>query len=174
MGGELRAGATGEPVPDGLVGCDERGCCQPARRTGASAPALAFFFQTLSCDFLGMDGRVCRGRRFSGHAVGQRARVLCAMSALSVDVARSWAFFSETADLFASRSVGSVARAARVEAWPGRGGLSSGNGHACTFHFGQGWMGVRLLAVVAGVVPGGDGPADAGRKQRKLNEGGRP
>src|SRR5580704_15856106 len=128
LGGELRAGDAGKPLSDGLVSSGERGYCRPSRRTGASAPTLVFSFQPLSCGFLGMDGGVCRERGLAGHALGQRAGVLCALSVLPVRVAWTWAFLFATAGLCAARIVGSVAGSARSAAGLGLGGLSCGSG----------------------------------------------
>src|SRR5947207_7154950 len=109
---------------------------------------MAFSFQTPSCDFLGMDGGVCRGCGIEGHAMGQRAGVLWALPLLPVGVAWAWSFRPAAADLCASRNVGSMARAARSAARPGLGGLSSGNRHARATDVGR--LDVRLLVAVAG------------------------
>src|ERR1700758_3137347 len=88
------AGTAGKPVPDGMVGCGERGRGQRSERTSTARRMGTLSFPTLSCDMLGMDGRVRGGRGFAEHTLGQRASVLRAMFALLVAVAWAWAFFS--------------------------------------------------------------------------------
>ena len=161
VGGELRAGATGKPIPDGLVGCGERGCCQPFEEpTQARLLWLSLSRLFLVISWAWMAGFVV-GAVVAGHAMGQRAGVLCALSVLPVEVAWARALQYETDDLCASGTVGSVARAAGSAAWPGLGGLSGGNGYACAHCVGQGRMDARLLAVMAGFIPDGDGAAEA-------------
>jgi hypothetical protein len=161
VGSIHRAGAAGKPVPDGMVGCSERGRGRLSGRTSATPRIGTLSFQAFSCDVLGMDGRVLGGLCFAGHALGQRAGVLRAMSALLVAVAWAWAFFSETAGLSASRCVGSLARTAGPQARPGRGGFAGGSGTRISY-FGHGRIDVQLLAVVARLVPDSEGETRIG------------
>jgi len=87
--------------------------------------------------------------------------LLWVLSALPVNVAWAWAFLFAAADLCVARTVGSVAGTARSAACRGLGALSGGSGHTCAFGVGQGPMDVRLLAIVAGLVPGGNGAVAA-------------
>jgi hypothetical protein len=57
------------------------------------------------------------------------------------------------------RTLGSVARPPRAEAWLGRGVVCSFHRHACISCFRQGRMDVRVQSVVAGMVPCCDGEA---------------
>ena len=59
-----------------LMGCSVAASAAFAGLSGEPAQArsaLAFSFQTFSCDLLGMDGGVCCELDLAGHAMGQRA-----------------------------------------------------------------------------------------------------
>jgi hypothetical protein len=160
LGGERGVGPAGKPVPYGLLSCSERGLGRRSARNAARPTAVVSTIEALTRDFVGMDGRVCRRLRLAGDAMGQRARMFCALSLLPLEVARRGAFSFKTFSLFSSRTVGSVAGAAAEAAWAGLDSLVGGNGNADTADVEQGRMGIRLLALLAWVVFGRDGATE--------------